>query len=70
MRASAAEVLAGSGRGAGGTATKIFDSADDMVGMIAGSEVVASFWRKRGFRRGRQAQSECDATACVRDADA
>ena len=55
--------------GAGGTATKIFDPAD-MVGLVAVSEVATTFWRWRGFRRGFQAQSGCDATACVRDADA
>jgi hypothetical protein len=41
-----------------------------MVGLIAGSEVATTFWRWRGSRRGFQAQSVRDATACVGEADA
>jgi hypothetical protein len=48
---------------------KIFDSAD-MVGLITGALATTAFWRWRGLRRGRQAQSGCVATACVREADA
>jgi hypothetical protein len=67
MRASAAEALT-DGRGAGGTATRIVDSAG-AAGLISGVEE-AAFWHGRDSRRGLQAQSGRDTAACVREAEA